>query len=113
MAKNISLAVFGVFVGFIICFGILELYVRAFHLRPSWYKLLSSEYPYSRVHLENKEIKSIGPEFDVNVKFNSAGMRDREYSKLKARDVYRIIILGDSFTEAIQIPLEDTFQERL
>ncbi|APR99958.1 SGNH/GDSL hydrolase family protein [Pajaroellobacter abortibovis] len=43
------------------------------------------------------------------VQINSHGLRDIEYSLEKQNNTIRIAILGDSFTEAIQVPLEKTF----
>lgn len=43
------------------------------------------------------------------VKINSAGLRDREHTKQKAANAFRIAVLGDSFAEARQVPIEDTF----
>lgn len=43
------------------------------------------------------------------VKINSQGYRDREHSIAKPPDTFRIAILGDSFAEAFQVPLEKTF----
>jgi len=51
------------------------------------------------------------------VKINSQGFRDREHTIAKPPDTFRIAILGDSFAEAFQVPLEKTFwsviEERL
>lgn len=43
------------------------------------------------------------------VQINSAGMRDREHTLPKPANTYRIAIVGDSFAEALQVPLEQTF----
>lgn len=43
------------------------------------------------------------------VSINSAGLRDREHSKAKPPDTVRIALLGDSYCEALQVPLEQTF----
>jgi GDSL-like Lipase/Acylhydrolase family len=43
------------------------------------------------------------------VQINSAGMRDREHALDKPKDVFRIAVLGDSFSEAMQLPMEQTF----
>ena len=60
-------------------------------------------------HIANKEgYWTVGKE-RIHVKINSKGLRDREYSYKKQKGVLRILILGDSFTEAFQVPLEHTF----
>lgn len=48
----------------------------------------------------------------VVVHMNSKGLRDREYEYDKS-DSFRILILGDSMVEALQVPLERTAQEVL
>src|SRR5207253_4628700 len=40
---------------------------------------------------------------------NSEGLRDREHSKTKPPNTLRIAILGDSMTEALQVPVQYTF----
>lgn len=42
------------------------------------------------------------------VKMNSLGMRDRERTLERPANSYRIAVLGDSFMEALQVPLEKT-----
>ena len=43
------------------------------------------------------------------VRINSDGQRDREHSKAKPPDTVRIAVLGDSFAEAMHVPMEQTF----
>ncbi len=43
------------------------------------------------------------------VKINSRGFRDREHTPAKPPDTFRVAVLGDSFAEALQVPLEKTF----
>jgi hypothetical protein len=43
------------------------------------------------------------------VQINREGMRDREHSYRKPKDTIRIAFIGDSFTEAEQVALEDDF----
>jgi lysophospholipase L1-like esterase len=45
----------------------------------------------------------------VYIRINSAGLRDREHSKSKPPNTIRIAVLGDSFAEAKQVELEQTF----
>jgi hypothetical protein len=43
------------------------------------------------------------------VRINSDGQRDREHTKTKPPDTVRIAVLGDSFAEAMHVPMEQTF----
>ena len=43
------------------------------------------------------------------VTINSQGLRDREHTFAKPPDTIRIAVLGDSFAEALQVPMEKTF----
>jgi len=43
------------------------------------------------------------------VSINSEGLRDREHSIDKPANTIRIALLGDSYCEALQVPLEQTF----
>lgn len=47
------------------------------------------------------------------VEVNSAGMRDIERPRAKAPGTLRIAVIGDSYTEAIQVAREDAFPARL
>ena len=52
-------------------------------------------------------------EGSASVHTNSQGYRDREWSLLKESGTLRIAVLGDSFTEALQVPLEQTWVSQL
>jgi hypothetical protein len=43
------------------------------------------------------------------VRVNSAGQRDREHSVDKPEGVYRIAVLGDAYSEGMQVALEDAY----
>ena len=45
----------------------------------------------------------------IERKVNTYGFLDREHEEKKPDDTYRIGFFGDSFTEALQVKLEDTF----
>jgi lysophospholipase L1-like esterase len=47
------------------------------------------------------------------VRINSLGFRDRERTRAKPPGTFRIAVLGDSMTEAVQVDLEQTFTYRL
>jgi hypothetical protein len=48
-------------------------------------------------------------ENDVYVRINSAGLRDREHTKAKPPNTIRIAVVGDSYAEALQVPMEKAF----
>jgi hypothetical protein len=48
-------------------------------------------------------------EGEAYVRINSDGLRDREHSKIKPANTFRIAVLGDSFVEALQVPFEESF----
>jgi lysophospholipase L1-like esterase len=52
-------------------------------------------------------------EGDGWVETNSVGMRDVEHDVLKSPGTYRIVVLGDSMVEAIQVDREKTFWAQL
>ena len=47
------------------------------------------------------------------VQVNKDGLRDREHAKAKPPNTLRVAVLGDSFTEAIHVPIEQTFWSKL
>jgi hypothetical protein len=53
------------------------------------------------------------PEFTSYVEINSRGLRDREVAIPKPPGTFRILLLGDSFVEGAQVPLESTVASRL
>jgi len=52
-------------------------------------------------------------EGEAYIRINSDRLRDREHSKAKPSGTVRIAVLGDSFAEAAQVPLEATFWAHL
>jgi hypothetical protein len=48
-------------------------------------------------------------EGEAYVRINSAGQRDRERTKAKPADTIRIAVIGDSYAEAFQVPVEQAF----
>lgn len=47
-------------------------------------------------------------EGEAYIRINSDGLRDRERVKAKPPGTFRVAVLGDSMTEALQVPLEQT-----
>jgi len=49
----------------------------------------------------------------VHVEFNRAGFRDVEHEVAKPKGCKRVVLVGDSFCEALQVDLEETFFRQL
>jgi hypothetical protein len=52
-------------------------------------------------------------EFIVPIRINSEGRRDVEGEGSNRADQFHILVLGDSFIEALQVPLEESFSRQL
>jgi hypothetical protein len=52
-------------------------------------------------------------EFVTRVRYNSRGLRDREFPFDKPAGVRRVLIFGDSFAEGLEVELEDLHAKRL
>ncbi len=60
------------------------------------------------VHRESAEGYYSG-ETRTYIRINSDGLRDREHERRKPARALRIVVLGDSYAEAFQVPMEQTF----
>jgi hypothetical protein len=94
-----------------LCLGLLgaELGVRAFYPQDLgvWYEMRDGMV----VHPANRAVYLAG--FDQEIRFNSWGMRDREHREEKEEGTLRILLLGDSFMEALQVGFEESFPRHL
>lgn len=107
---KLSLVVASLFVGLLIAEAALRVvgytypsfyapdYARGYALKPGmagWYRKEGQSY----------------------VRINSEGLRDREHARQKPPNTFRIALVGDSYAEALQVPLESAFwhvmEERL
>ncbi len=112
---RILLFLFGIFAAFIL----LEILSRIF-----WARLSELEDVSSITFVSQSDRKKLGPhrffrsgqvgnirEFSVEISLNSLGFHDVEHTFAKPEGTMRILFLGDSFTEAFQVPLEKTFHK--
>ena len=61
----------------------------------------------------NLDVDYRTPDYTTHILSNSWGFRERDFSIANAPGMFRILVLGDSFVEALQVPLEQTFHKRL
>lgn len=106
---GLILAAFGV----VFAAAALEFGVRLVHLEPDRFwqpdPLIGSRHLPGKTGWWTQEDR----EFVVPVEINQQGWRDVERPVEKPRGTTRILVLGDSFAEGLQVPLEDTFSRVL
>jgi hypothetical protein len=106
---NVLLACFGI--GLALC--AVEAVTRHFHLFPDRFwepdPLLGTRLiPQMEGWWTQEDL-----EYRVPVRISGAGFRDVEHSMAKPANVFRILVLGDSFVEAMQVPLEHTLAREI
>lgn len=93
----------------VLVFG--EIGARVFQVDPDSLITLDSCTGYKSIPGSRGVIR--GPGGLVPIQINSAGFRDIEHTLQKPKGVYRVLFLGDSMTEATQVPEEETFARQL
>lgn len=106
---GLVLAVFGV----AMAAATAEIGVRMLHLEPDRFwepdPLLGSRHIVGKSGWWTQEDR----EFVVPVRISQQGWRDVERPAEKAAGSLRVLVLGDSFSEAMQVPMEESFPRRL
>jgi hypothetical protein len=94
-----------------------ELVLRALDVEPREYltraELSAYDFSPGSTTLYSGWLPSAVREFEVPVRINARGWRDREVPLEKPPGSVRILVLGDSYVEGKEVALERTFQERL
>lgn len=116
--------------GIIIAFLVLllvESLLRIFGVNKSYNESIGSYYssgfiepqpndnrnPHLWIHKKNEISTPNRPEFNYEIKTNSDGLRDIDHPLKKQGDEYRIICLGNSFTEGVGTPEDSTWPKLL
>ncbi len=92
----------------IIILMILEITVRVINKEGTFFEyddLLGSK------HITNANGWYTSEEFRNYIRINSDGWYDIEYNITKASEVKRMVIIGDSLAEALQVNINDSFQQ--
>ena len=55
----------------------------------------------------------VAPEFEVDIRINAEGLRDRDYERAKAPGTRRLLAFGDSFIEGWGVEVEESVSKRL
>lgn len=100
-----------IFISILITLGLLEIGIRYLNSYMGHYPQKDPVLHHSLV--SQAKLHTSNNEFDVTYQINSYGLRDKEYPLEKPKDVYRILMLGDSYTFGIGNNLEDIFSKVL
>ena len=99
-----------IFVSFVLSWGLAEAGLRIFGISYPVFETFDSE--------RGKSLKPgkkgwYRKEGEAYIEINSAGFRDVEHVHEKPNGTYRVAVLGDSYVEARQVALEDTFVKQM
>ncbi len=100
-------------IGIVFALGVLELGIRMLHLVPDRFWEPDPILGVRLIPGDRGWWTQEDREFVVPVQINHQGLRDVEHAYAKAPGVFRILVLGDSFVEAMQVPLETVFTRLL
>lgn len=109
---RVAAAVLGLLCGL----GAVEILGRValgFEPPPPWAQAFAREAGYELHPGEAYIYSSASGEFSTVVRHNSRGLRDVEHDLATLPGVFRVLLLGDSFAEAQEVPLEESFPRRL
>jgi len=107
---KIALAMVSLVVGVLLCeFALRLLYPQVFRRPDVWH--YDPDLGWS--HIPGAVGRLISPEFDVEMKINGGGLRDREFVVAQKADTRRIAIFGDSFVEGWGVSIENVVSRQL
>jgi hypothetical protein len=110
-AARLALLLFGCLLAFLVLEGLTRL---AFPSKKESDSLWQPDPLLGWTSIPNRSGFYRGPEFgEIPVAINSKGLRDAEYGYAKPEDAFRILVLGDSYAQAPQVPAEDSFPKLL
>jgi lysophospholipase L1-like esterase len=110
LARKTAIALCVVAVSLIFVVGVLELIVAATHLTTKSNTMFEPEI--GPVYIPHAYYRHTKEGFSEGY-FNAQGFRDYERTYQKSENTFRVIVLGDSYVEGLQVPLEKTFTAEL
>ena len=101
----------------VLCLGILLALALGEGLARYLHPLSTVEYridpEVGQILVSDQKSRWVNQDYDVMIHTNSAGFHDVEHELKKPHGVYRIVVLGDSFIEALQLPIQEGFSQQL
>ncbi|NUM42381.1 MAG: hypothetical protein HUU45_12210, partial [Leptospiraceae bacterium] len=101
-------------VSIVVCLGLLEVVVRLVEPKEVMRYFYSQDDDILHHKFKpNASGRYKTNEFDTDYNINSLGLRDKEYSVRKPDNTFRILMLGDSYTEGDGVHSHETFSKLL
>ena len=118
MIRRIAISFLMILFGILLALGVLEVGIRVMGKAPPSGQpaFFWQEDPrFGWFHRPGAEGEYFNPpgEYRAYARVNSQGLMDQEYTLEKPPGVYRILVLGDSFTEGLRVPMDATFHSVL
>ncbi len=95
-----------IFCGLIFGLGLVEIGLRIANIEYKTFYTVDEHTGWVQRPLVSGWFRNEGESY---IQINSDGFRDREHTKVKPENTLRIAVLGDSFAEALQLPMEQRF----
>jgi hypothetical protein len=111
MTRSILLSLAATLIGLAAAFGLAEGALRVAGVSPELMYVPNPWYGWS--HQPGARFVRETEGATVRIEINDLGLRDRPFALDKPEGTYRILVLGDSFIEALQVPLTHTFAKQL
>ena len=105
--RSIALAAATVALSLLVALILGEILLRAVGIQSSLVYMPNSMYGWG--HTAGSEFVWRADDIVQNIRINSNGLRDIERAYAKPDQTYRVLALGDSFTEAFQVAAEQSF----
>lgn len=105
--QALALLGFSILIAFVLAEGLTRL------VRPQSTVEYRVDQEVGQILVANQQARWVHQDYDVAVTTNSAGFHDVEHHVEKPPNVYRIVVLGDSFIEGLAVPIESGFTQQL
>ncbi|MBN2305965.1 MAG: hypothetical protein JXQ72_15900, partial [Anaerolineae bacterium] len=108
--------VLGLGFGLLMAFALIEIagrVVLGFDPLSGWAQDFNSRVGYELRPGERYTYASRSGEFEIDVQHNNRGLHDINHALDKPEDVFRVLVLSDSYGHAREVSLEDNFARRL
>lgn len=108
---RLAVRLVGAALSLLIALGIAEGIVRTFYPQSDFFS--RSDDTIGVLGIPDRNGMMHDPEFTTHVTTNSFGFRDKERTVAKPPGTKRVLVLGDSFTEGLQVEFEQTYRALL